>query len=91
MARLLECVVGTGMNDSEYVIKFISTEGEVSAFVSRAKLKLMAPLTAGHEVPGAVLVELLDEDANKGLVQLPAQLINGSDVVTVSRRLLTQP
>jgi hypothetical protein len=91
MARLLACVVAKGMHDSEYAIKFASTEGEVSAFVPRAKLTLTAPLLAGHEVPGAVLVQLLDENADQGLVQLPAQLVNGSDVVTVSKRLLTQP
>jgi hypothetical protein len=91
MARFLACVVGNGMHDFEYAIKFNSTEGEVSAFVARTKLKLVAPPTAGHEVPGAVLVELLDENASEGLVQLPAQLINGSDVVAVPRRLLTPP
>jgi len=91
MARLLECVVAKGMHDFEYAIKFASTEGEVSAFVSRAKLKLITPPTDGHEVPGAVLVQLLDENTDEGLVQLPAQLVNGSDVVKVPKRLLTLP
>lgn len=91
MARLLECVVAKGMHDSEYAIKFMSTEGEVSAFVSRDRLRLATPPSQGHEVPGAVFVELLDENADDGLVQLPAQLVNGSDVVKVPKRLLTQP
>jgi hypothetical protein len=89
MQKLLKCRVGRGMLESEYSIEFETVYGPVSGFVPQAKVQLSAPLAAVAEVPGAVVVQLLDENEHEGLVQLPTQLINGSDIVKVPRGLLS--
>jgi hypothetical protein len=88
MELLLRCRVAKGMLDSEYAIAFDVAGGTASAFVAQSKVRLHGSLASSTEVPGSVVVELLDENDSEGLVQLPAQLINGSDVIKVPKAML---
>jgi len=77
------CQVWPGTFDSElYVIL-----GEVSAIVDKRNVKMDSPVN-GAEVPGSVLVYLIEERPDKALVELPGQPVVGGLRTWVSKEFL---
>jgi hypothetical protein len=77
------CQVWPGTFDSElYVIL-----GEVSAIVDKRNVKMDSPAN-GAEVPGSVLVYLIEESPDRALVELPGQPVVGGLRTWVSKEFL---
>ena len=85
----LKCYVRVGLFDTEYTVIFTTaTNQHVSLFVPREKVRLATRWTRLGEAFGVMQVEILDESSDEVLIQLPAQIPNGSDAVTVHKKQL---
>jgi hypothetical protein len=79
----LRCEVETGMLPGEFAVAIQTSGGKVSLFAPSEKVKQSA---AGTD--GLLQVELIDENAEFGLVKLPRTPMDGSQVVRVARAFL---
>ncbi len=71
--RYARCQVLPGTFDSEWYV----IVGDVSALVDKRNVKTESPVN-GVEVPGSVLVDLIDEKLTEALIELPGQPVVGS-------------
>lgn len=67
------CHILPGTFDSELYVLI----GDVSALVDKRSVETDSPIN-GVEVPGSVLVHLIEERANEALIELPGQPVVGS-------------
>ena len=77
MNKWITVTIGAGLFPTERTVKFNTSEGEVSVFVSSSHV---------DEARTAMKVNVLDEDETHALVQVPSQ--GGLTVAKVPRNVL---
>ena len=87
MERWLTCTVSRGMFSEEVAVVVTTREGQVSFFLPRDSVD--APEHPAGAVQGRIRVVLLREEGTDGVVSLPAQPFEGSQVARVPREALT--
>ena len=81
--RWLRCEVQRGMLGEEFAVAVNTSGGRASLFASAEKV---AEVTGSS---GLLMVEMLDYDAQHGLVRLPSGSIEGPSIVRVDKSELT--
>ena len=73
----VRCDVLPGFFDSEYLVGFGEAPDKSSAFIDRCNVRVDTPPTSGNPTVGAVRAYIIEEEADRILIEVPGEPVVG--------------